>query len=456
MAADTKLMPNSTDLETFFTKPTAPKSSWEFLRWHFFEPLLFRRYLADCLKKDKDGSLTLYALKILLLGLIPLFLGTFGASNLLIASLDLPNSIPTLFQSAIVEQWKILPNFSQKWFFLVQYRNAYSIGAYSLIFAVYCFFAGNYSLLRLGVFWNLVLYLGLVRGLFEGQTAGILHGWLLGTLIARFYAAPPVSPYSLRSRLLQMGANLGQGLGLGLVIYMLFGFVIGLREGDLWGAVLFGAFTGFWAGLAIGVSYDMASNNLFSHLWEHLKRLFSKNPISFFNNPYLEDGTVKLPHFAEVQLLKLVPQHPLVAIHFAKFLLNYRPYQVEWAYEILHAAFGIVWRNASELTSDLFQNIELLKPVHESYQKDVPSPKWVELLETLRTTLSDSETEKNLSRQILKVKEGQLLIESLWNLHPQEPFKNSSQYQGVFANWNTLLNTKLTLLLQQYSQSSKS
>ena len=112
-----KIIPEDSNIETFFTKRLTPDSDWDMIKWLIFEPTLLKRFRENLYRKED----ILQFIKIALIFVIPSSFFLLILFNTIIAFFDFPNLYPNIFETEILTQWNLLQNFFDKLWFLFHY-----------------------------------------------------------------------------------------------------------------------------------------------------------------------------------------------------------------------------------------------------------------------------------------------------------------------------------------------
>jgi hypothetical protein len=100
-----------------FTKPDAPSSNWEIVKWLFFEPTLLKRWV-DKNEKNRWYNTERF-LVIYLLYFLPFIVGIWILMVARMVVFNLPAHHPEVYRNKIdIQVWNSLLGFAQRWFFL--------------------------------------------------------------------------------------------------------------------------------------------------------------------------------------------------------------------------------------------------------------------------------------------------------------------------------------------------
>ena len=384
--------------EAVFTKPEAPRSSWEIVKWLFFEPSLLSKYGRTLSRRETSLSI----LKVYCYFIIPIALILYVGWTALLAGMDMPKWSPETFRFS-ENQWDMQSGFYDKWFFLL------------------------IELIR----WLAVgLAFGLAMGLAVGLVAGLVMGLAMGLALGLAFGLA----YGL-------AVGLAAGLAAGLALVLATGLATGLTTGLATGLTL-----GMMAGLTIGLAASLTFVFVYFRLIIYPFYLFGiLRQNSLTNNPYIHDEGIWLTlPWVKNTLRRQANQEPELAFQFVDFLLRYRKQQFKFAAELEHIATAARWKSALRLNAALFSDIQFLKEdTPKGWEKTMPSIAWRNVLGTIRDSLRAAENQNAVVLQLDHYEHCSALIGEFEDIHKRESFKGREAYFDVIDHWKKIISNQL-------------
>lgn len=406
---------NINDSNSPYYRPDKPRSSWELIKWFFFEPTLFEKFNKQVNRWEKLKIYLLFSIQIM----FPFSILIYWLSLLVIVSFDIPIFYPELFNG-----WDSEALFSIKFKFLLFgsfliFHTLLIIASLStaLVGVIY-----NDFTVSIGVYFYLSILLyfrGWMGSYFNFKSAGPIYDSIFGVaygFIVGIAFVPIISGMGTMKNI--------QGKVLLLInfffhIIVIMGFF-----------TMFNWLISFYYGIGAGVGIFLSIYRI-PFIIIYSLRFYFKSAMQ--KNPYILDGGIwfTVPWF-EDPLIELVKanENEVEISEFINFLSVNRPYNGSLISKLIHSQKSKALATAIQLKPEILNNFFLIN-FEDDYH---PSHFWFVTLGQFESDLKFYSENKDSSPTNLK-KILQKLETSLHTLEKQtsleSPKWNHFYFKGL-------------------------